>query len=282
MLRRGHSGVRGLRAGDADAALAIALRDPARNALAGARLTEMRRSLHLSGEFLGLYRRGRLEAVCWTGANLCPIGADADALAAFAAHVGSQPRRSSSIVGARTDIAALWPLLGPAWDGVRDFRWSQPLLDQTDPPTIEPLPGVRPARPDELDAVFPAGVAMFVEEVGSDPTRYDGGRGFRSRFRTLIGAGRTYVLTDVAGEVVFKADVGAVFGPVAQIHGVWTRPADRAHGIGRRGMAAVAEQVRRDHADRVTLYVNDFNRSARAAYAAAGFRQIDELSTLLY
>ena len=42
------------------------------------------------------------------------------------------------------------------------------------------------------------------------------------------------------------------------------------------------EQVRRDHAGRVSLYVNDFNEPARRAYAAAGFRQAGELTTLLF
>ncbi|WP_106506286.1 DUF4081 domain-containing GNAT family N-acetyltransferase [Brachybacterium timonense] len=142
--------------------------------------------------------------------------------------------------------------------------------------------GLRAAHPDEVDAVFPAAVAMFREEVGLDPTLGDHGRAYRARVVELLRGGRTYVVTDTDGAVVFKADVGALFGPVAQIHGVWTRPDMRGRGIGRRAMSDLVTQVRRDHAPQVSLYVNDFNAPARRAYAAAGFRQVGELSTILF
>ena len=82
--------------------------------------------------------------------------------------------------------------------------------------------------------------------------------------------------------VLFKADVGAVFGPVAQIHGVWVRPDRRGRGLGRTAMAELVQLARRDHAPQVSLYVNHFNEPARRAYAASGFRQVGELSTLLF
>lgn len=129
--------------------------------------------------------------------------------------------------------------------------------------------------------MFPAAVAMFREEVGIDPLLGDGGRSYRTRIDDLIHLGRTYVIIE-DGEVLFKADVGALFGPVAQIHGVWVRPDQRGRGVGRAAMADLVRQVRRDHAPQVTLYVNDFNEPARRAYAAAGFHQIGELTTILF
>ena len=135
--------------------------------------------------------------------------------------------------------------------------------------------------PGEEEAVFPAAVAMFREEVGIDPLVGDGGRSYRRRIADLIRHRRTYVVLH-RGEVVFKADVGALFGAVAQIHGVWVSPEHRGRGLGRAGMAELVHQVRRDHAPQVSLYVNDFNEPARRAYAASGFRQVGELSTILF
>jgi predicted GNAT family acetyltransferase len=47
-------------------------------------------------------------------------------------------------------------------------------------------------------------------------------------------------------------------------------------------MAELVALVRRDHAPQVSLYVNDFNEPARRAYAASGFRQVGELTTILF
>jgi predicted GNAT family acetyltransferase len=47
-------------------------------------------------------------------------------------------------------------------------------------------------------------------------------------------------------------------------------------------MIELVERVRRDHCPQVSLYVNDFNEPARRAYAASGFRQVGELTTILF
>src|SRR5699024_11888790 len=90
------------------------------------------------------------------------------------------------------------------------------------------------------------------EEVGVDPLAGDGGRSYRTRIAELIRRRRTYVVVE-DGEVLFKADVGALFGPVAQIHGVWVRPDHRGRGLGRTAMAELVQLVRRDHAPQVSL-----------------------------
>ena len=46
-------------------------------------------------------------------------------------------------------------------------------------------------------------------------------------------------------------------------------------------MAAVVEQVMETRARWVTLYVNDFNESARATYARVGFEDVGTFSTVL-
>ncbi|ATG52573.1 GNAT family N-acetyltransferase [Brachybacterium vulturis] len=283
MFRRGGR-VRAVRSGGHEAALALALTDPVTNALPGARLRELGRSASLSQEFSVAGEEQSPEGLLWHGVNLAPMSATDRALSDFGRHQASRPRRSSSVVGDRRAVEILWSSLAEVWGAeVREHRWSQPLLLAEDPaavPRLTPV-GLRAAVPGEEAAVFPAAVAMFREEVGVDPAAGDGGRAYRARIADLIRRGRTYVVIE-DGEVLFKADVGALFGAVAQIHGVWVRPDQRGRGLGRAGMAELVHLVRRDHAPQVSLYVNDFNEPARRAYAASGFRQVGELSTILF
>lgn len=296
MFRRGGR-VRAVRSTGYDAALALALTAPAVNALAGARLRELSRSAALSQEFSMVGEEQRPEGLLWHGVNLSPLSATRQAIAELGRQQASRSRRCSSVVGDRRAVEQLWEHLAPLWESeVREHRWSQPLLQAEEPPTgvgasstagaraVGPGAGrarLRPALPGEEEAVFPAAVAMFREEVGVDPLAGDGGRSYRARVGELIRRRRTYVVIE-NGEVLFKADVGALFGPVAQIHGVWVRPDLRGRGLGRAGMTELVRQVRRDHAPQVSLYVNDFNAPARRAYAAAGFHQVGELTTILF
>jgi hypothetical protein len=266
--------LRPLRASGLQGAFDLALRDPVTHALAGARLQDIRRSLSLGQEFAVIGPDAAPDAVLWHGVNLSPIGTTTPAIRTFGRFAAERPRRASSVVGDRAGVEVLWKELVAPWGAqVRQYRWSQPVMvaGEAGVDASAPRSGLRPARKGEEDLVFPAAVSMFREEVGTDPTVYDGGRGYRARVRDLVYRKRTYIVMS-EGRVIFKADVGALFGPVAQIHGVWTHPDWR-------GLVA---QVRRDHAPQVSLYVNDYNTAARHAYAAAGFTQVGELATILF
>ncbi|MGP5006054.1 GNAT family N-acetyltransferase [Brachybacterium tyrofermentans] len=280
MFRRGGR-VRAVRPAGLDVAIAHALRDPATNALAGARLRDVGRGPSVGQEFSLAGDETRPDGLLWHGVNLSPMSATGLALGEFGRFLAARSRRASSVVGDRAAVEAMWQHLAPGWGpDVREYRWSQPLLSAQE--MVAPGDSrLRAALPGEERAVFPAAVAMFREEVGIDPLLGDGGRSYRTRIEDLIHLGRTYAIIE-DGEVLFKADVGALFGPVAQIHGVWVRPDQRGRGVGRAAMADLVRQVRRDHAPQVTLYVNDFNEPARRAYAAAGFHQIGELTTILF
>src|SRR4051794_41241352 len=75
------------------------------------------------------------------------------------------------------------------------------------------------------------------------------------------------------GEVMFKAEIGGVSRAACQIQGVWVAPAYRGRGVGTVGTAAVVEYARAAIAPVVSLYVNDFNAPARAAYRRGGVRE---------
>jgi predicted GNAT family acetyltransferase len=149
------------------------------------------------------------------------------------------------------------------------------------PPAVAPEPRVRPVRPAELEVLMPAAVAMFTEEVGVSPLRVDGGAGYRARVAELVRAGQSLAWIE-DGTVLFKAEIGAVSRAACQIQGVWVSPAYRGRGIGTAGTAAVVEYARSVLAPVVSLYVNGFNRPARAAYRRVGFREVGQYASVLF
>ncbi|HEY0506594.1 MAG TPA: GNAT family N-acetyltransferase [Blastococcus sp.] len=238
----------------------------------------------LGAPLWGIGDGSELDAVCLAGANLIPFavpGAERVAAAAFAERARRAGRRCSTIVGPAASVAPLWNLLGPDWGPARDHRPSQPLLAIDRAPSVAPEPGVRPVRPAELETLLPAAVAMFTEEVGVSPLRVDGGASYRARVAELIRAGQSLAWIE-DGEVLFKAEIGAVSRAACQVQGVWVAPAHRGRGIGTAGTAAVVEYARAVLAPVVSLYVNDFNTAARAAYRRVGFREVGEYASVLF
>jgi predicted GNAT family acetyltransferase len=238
----------------------------------------------LGAPLWGLWTGRRLDAVCLAGPNLIPFarpGVEREAATAFAERARRAGRRCSTIVGPAAAVLPLWELLAPSWGRAREVRGRQPLLAIEGPPAVPAEPRVRPVQVSELDTLLPAAVAMFTEEVGVSPTRVDGGAGYRSRVAELVRAGQSLAWIE-DGQVLFKADVGAVSRAACQVQGVWVAPQFRGQGIGQRGTAAVVEYARTAIAPVVSLYVNDYNRAARAAYDRVGFRQVGTYASILF
>ncbi|MGZ4516089.1 MAG: GNAT family N-acetyltransferase [Mycobacterium sp.] len=224
-------------------------------------------------------RGGAEESLCFAGANLIPLrGAPTD-LHAFADEAMSGTRRCSSLVGRANLVMPMWERLEAAWGPARDVRDHQPLMALYTHPSCDIDPEVRQVRPDELDAYLVAAVDMFIGEVGVDPRLGDGGRGYRRRVASLIAAGRAWARFD-HGEVIFKAEVGSQSPGVGQIQGVWVHPEWRGLGLGTAGTATVAA-VTVATGRIASLYVNDFNTVARAAYARVGFAEVGTFATVL-
>ena len=223
----------------------------------------------------------RLSSLCWVGANVVPVNASPPAAAAFAELIAGEPRGCSSLVGSADAVLAMWERLSPRWGPARDVRACQPLLVTDRPSTaVRPDPQVRPVRPDEVAALYPAAVAMYTEEVGVAPAA-DGDPSYHDRVLDLVRAGRAYARF-VNGRVVFKAEVAVVTRHTAQIQGVWVDPQLRGRGLATAGMAAVVDDVLRRVAPTVSLYVNDYNEPARRVYARCGFREVDTFATVLF
>jgi uncharacterized protein len=270
--------------GDRDRSEALALcdRDPVANVFASSRLrTAGLDPARLGAQVWGYTVEGRLASLCYAGANLVPVEAGPEAVAAFADRARAQGRRCSSIVGPATPVLELWQLLQPYWSRPREVRAVQPVMAISGPPELTADPAVRRVRLDELDVLFPASVAMFTEEVGVSPAGPDGGAGYRARVAELITAGRAFARIE-DGNVIFKAEIGAVTPHACQIQGVWVRPELRGRGLAARGVAAVVGEALRGVAPVVSLYVNDFNAPARAAYRRVGFTEVDTFASVLF
>ena len=270
--------------GDRDRGEALALcdRDPVVNVFVSSRLRAAGLDpARLGAQVWGHTIDGRLGALCYAGANLVPVGVGQDAVAVFAERARAQGRRCSSIVGPAPAVQEMWRLLQPHWGRPREVRAVQPVMAMSGPPRVSPDPLVHRVRPEQLDVVFPASVAMFTEEVGVSPVGPDGGAGYRARVAELITAGRSFARIE-HGQVVFKAEIGAVTPYACQIQGVWVRPEMRGRGLAAPGMAAVVAEALRTVAPVVSLYVNDFNAPARAAYRRVGFAEVATFTSVLF
>jgi predicted GNAT family acetyltransferase len=268
---------------DLDAALAVLDREPVANAFVTSRVQVAGLDpWRLGGEMWGWYEDGMLTSLCYAGANLVPICATPRAIRAFADRARRAGRRCSSIVGPAEATAELWRLLEPGWGPAREVRAHQPLMvTRALPAQVEPDPYVRRVRRDEMDVIMPACVAMFTEEVGVSPLAGDGGLIYQARVAELVGSGRAFARIE-NGKVVFKAEIGAVTRHACQIQGVWVAPEHRGRRLSETGMAAVLHYALRDVAPVASLYVNDFNAPARAAYRRVGFTEVGAFMSVLF
>lgn len=222
---------------------------------------------------------GELSAACWVGSNVTPVHSGRAEGELFGLALRALRRRISSVYGDAEAILGLHAAAG--WINVREVRPDQPLLSMDVPSAIDPLPGVRPSRMEEFDAVEQASAAMFTEELGFSPYS-QGAAEYRQRIRNLISTGYSLVAVDPQdGTIIFKAEFGAVTREVVQVQGVWVHPDHRGRGIAVPGMSAVVDYGLKI-APVVSLYVNSYNTPAVRAYQRVGFQPEGAFATILF
>ncbi|MBA8804061.1 hypothetical protein FB382_002352 [Nocardioides ginsengisegetis] len=275
-------GVRPLGATDLDAFLALASRDPVVNVFTDyrARTTNLE-PRWLGGEMWGRFDGGEMVAACHVGANLVPVQATAEDARAFAERALTRGRTVSTIVGPHDAVQVFWNGVAAGWGKPRELRWNQPHLEIRGTPLVAPDPGVRRTTRTDMDELYPACVAMYTEEVGISPEYGGGAELYRARVTQLMNRGWSFARFD-EGRLVFKAEVACATPYAAQIQGVWVPPDRRGEGLATAGMAAVVELVRREVAPIVSLYVNNWNDSARRTYAKVGFVETARFATVMF
>jgi len=262
---------------------ALVSRDPVVNVFAAyrARVTNLE-PRWLGGAVWGRFVDDRLVAACHMGANLVPVGCDAESARAFSRAALGRARETATIVGPHEAVEALWQEVEDRWSAPREIRWRQPHLEIDGDPAVQPDPLVRRATDADVARLYPACVAMYTEEVGVSPEVGGGADHYRARVRQLVARGWSFARFDDDGEVLFKAEIACATPYAAQVQGVWVRPDLRGRGLAAAGMAAVVEHVRRDLAPVVSLYVNEWNEPARAVYDRVGFRETARFSTIMF
>jgi uncharacterized protein len=268
---------------DRAAVLALCDADPVANVFVASRVRALGLDPgRLGAQMWGCEQGGVLTSACYCGANMIPVEVKtAPEIAAFADRALRQGRRCSSVVGQASAVTQLWQHLRPYWGPAREIRSVQPLMAISGPPLVAPDKAVRRVSPAEVDILLPASIAMFTEEVGVSPLAGDGGAAYRARVTDLVRAGRAFARIE-DGQVIFKAEVGAATPRACQVQGVWVRPEHRGQGLAAPGMAAVVAEAQRAIAPVVSLYVNDFNRPARAAYLRTGFTEVGRLMSVMF
>ena len=270
--------------GDRDRFVALTEQDPVVNVFADyrARLTNLDERW-LGGQVWGRFEGDELVAGCHLGANLVPVQCTPADVGAFADVALRRRNTVGTIVGPSEVVASLWEVIEPRWSRPREARMSQPHLQIDHLSAVAPAPDVRPTTPRDLEVLYPACVAMYTEEVGVSPENDAGGGDlYRARIQQLIGRGWSLASFDDDG-VVFKAEVACMTPYAAQVQGVWVRPDRRGEGLATSGMAAVVDHVLGSGmAPVVSLYVNEWNTPARAAYARVGFEQSATFATLMF
>jgi predicted GNAT family acetyltransferase len=256
--------------------------DPIVNAVVAARVRAVGslEPARLGGMVFGLRERDMLAGAAFSGGNLIPVGGDAATWTALAQAVVQRPRVCTSIVGRADAVAAMWPILTTRWGRPRAVRREQPLLVLRGPVRVPADDSVRRARAAELDRYLAAAAAMFTEELGVSPRVSPGTVAYRRRIEELIRSGRAFASFDFRGQVIFKADLGAITPHTCQVQGVWVRPDLRGRGVATAALATVLRHAL-TLAPTVSLYVNDYNAPARRVYAKLGMRQEATLSTVL-
>lgn len=282
-LARHDGAIRVLHRGDLADAVRILSISPVENVFVAARVRAAGiEQASLGCPIWGYERDGVLRSICHAGSNLVPVNADSGALAAFADFAG-RDRMCSSIIGPADVALELWHRLsdrwGAGWADVREVRPHQPVMSIETDSAIPPDPHVRRVTLDHWDAYYHAAVRMYTEEIGVSPLQGNPA-GYRFYVRQLITSGRAFGRFD-GDRVIFKADLGSVSAKVSQVQGVWLDPELRGRGMAAPAMAAVV-RLARSVTPTVSLYVNDFNASARATYARVGFQTTGEFATILY
>lgn len=266
---------------DRDLVARIVDTDPVTNCFVASRLDAGVLNPSGPGELWG-YPADEPYALLHVGANVVPVNVDARARDAFVADLGRW-RNFIAMVGPADVVLDLWRALCARWgdhyEAVRVMRECQLLMATSEPSPVPADPRLRKATPEIFDSYFAGAAAMYTEELEEDPLQTNP-IGYRSYVRGLIDNGRAFAVVQ-DGEVVFKADLGAISPRVAQVQGVWVAPRLRGRGLSVPAMAGVTDAIIASGRT-ASLYVNSFNAPAVACYRRCGFAEVGTLASVLF
>ena len=235
----------------------------------------------LGGEVWGRFHDGELVAACHLGANLVMVEATDDDARVFAERALTRRRSVSTIYGLQAPVRAFWDVVGTGWGRPREPRWNQPHLEIDETPAVAADPSVRRTTgPTSTCSTRPAW-RCTPRRSASRPTRAgEGPLPHPGEPADLARAGRSPASRTTAWSSRPRWPTPRRTPRRCRASGC--RLTCRGQGLAAAGMAAVVEQVRRDVAPVVSLYVNGYNTPARATYARVGFRETATFATIMF
>jgi hypothetical protein len=224
------------------------------------------------GRFSGIEDRGRLVALCHSGANVVPSGRGCGAFASVAVRA-----RARMLIGEQRAVSDLWEAARRRLSAAREDRPGQPVYSISAPP--EPgASGLRTAALSDLELLVPACALAHEGELGIDPLRRDAD-GFRWRTRAQIDEGRSW-LWEEDGVILFKAEASAWTPQAVQLQQVWTDPQARGVGNAGRGLRDLIRLLL-ERVPTVCLFVRADNQAAIALYDSVGMSHVLDYRSVL-
>lgn len=267
---------------DLPRALQLTESQPLINAFVASRISlGIQHHWKIGGGLWGFFTDSGLESLLFVGANIVPVNTSDWARELYARELIRTGRRSSSLLGDKTEVIDLWNRISSVWGKPREIRDTQPFMALAGSPLGRRDGRVRHVQADELSILLPASIDMFTEEVGVSPVLNGGLDQYERRVAEVIAERRAYAIVE-DNRVIFKAEVGFSTSDVAQLQGVWVAPDLRGRGFAAPAVASVVDLVQREVAPIVTLYVNDFNIPAFRTYSGIGFRECGTFATVLF
>jgi uncharacterized protein len=143
----------------------------------------------------------------------------------------------------------------------------------------EPIPDLRPAREEDLDAITSVNASMAFAESGVNPLLKDP-VGFRDRVARRISQGRVWVWAKEE-RLMFKADIFAETPEMIYLEGIQVHPMERGKHLGLRCMAQLGEiLLKRSKA--LCLLVNEDRKELSHFYSKAGYEFRGHYDTIYF
>ena len=141
------------------------------------------------------------------------------------------------------------------------------------------VPGLRLAKPEDLEPIVRAQAAMAVETSGVDPLQKDP-VGFRQRYLRRIDKNRVWVLMKNQ-QLIFKLDVITSTPDATYIEGVYVSPEERGKGRGQSCLTEVGRKLL-ERTKAIHLFVENENTRTTAFYSRLGFNIAGQYDLLYF
>lgn len=222
--------------------------------------------------------RNQLEGVALIGHSILFEAFTESAVEGFAA-IAHHEASTHLLMGEHDAVQRFWDFYA---DKGQSPRYVCPVLFLRRGEQFQPrqdIPGLRLAKPEDLEAVVRAQAAMAFETSGVDPLQKDP-VGFRQRYLRRIDKNRVWVLMKNR-QLIFKLDVITSTPDATYIEGVYVSPEERGKGLGQSCLTEVGRKLL-ERTKAIHLFVENENTRNTAFYSRLGFSMAGQYDLLYF